>query len=98
MRGCRDRVARLLLNQRYVGHPKVAVGVDEVRLAQAVRGERILDLNLKFDNQKIVQAIEDAFTPPPLADRDVLVLRLEGALLDGTPIEGEDVVIIIKKE
>ena len=50
-----------------------------------------LDLTLKFDMQDIVAAIGE------VQDGDCLVLTLEGQLLDGTPILGEDVVIILKK-
>ena len=50
-----------------------------------------LDLTLKFDMQAIVAALGD------VEDGDCLVLTLEGQLLDGTPIVGEDVVVILKK-
>ncbi len=50
-----------------------------------------LDLTLKFDMQTIVAALGD------VEDGDCLALILEGQLLDGTPIVGEDVVIILKK-
>lgn len=33
----------------------------------------------------------------PVEDGDVIVLRLTGELLDGTPIVGEDVVVILRK-
>ena len=50
-----------------------------------------LDLTLKFDTQEIVEALGD------VEDGEVLVLTLEGELSDGTPIVGEDVVVILKK-
>jgi hypothetical protein len=53
-----------------------------------------LDLTLKFDNQEVAAALG------AVGDGDVLVLRLTGNLLaefGGTPILGEDVIIIIKK-
>ncbi len=53
-----------------------------------------MDLTLKFDTQEIVKAIGD------VNDRDVLVLPLTGVLLEelgGTQIQGEDVVVILKK-
>jgi len=50
-----------------------------------------LDLTLKFDAQEVVAALGT------VGDGDVLVLGLTGELLDGTPIVGEDVIIIIKK-
>jgi hypothetical protein len=53
------------------------------------------DLTLKFDAQAIVAVLG------PVNDGDVVVLHLTGNLkaeFDGTPIEGEDVVWIIKKK
>ncbi len=49
------------------------------------------DLTLKFWTQEIVAAIG------PVNDGDELVLTLTGNLLDGTPIEGQDCVLILKK-
>ena len=54
----------------------------------------ILDLTLKFDTQEVVEAIGE------VNDGDCLVLTLTGNLLgefSGTPILGEDVIIIIQK-
>ena len=50
-----------------------------------------LDRTLQFDTQAVVAALG------PVTDREVLVLKLTGQLLDGTPIVGEDVVVILKK-
>jgi hypothetical protein len=53
-----------------------------------------LDLTLKFDTQEVVAALGD------VSDGDVLVLQLTGNLQEdfgGTPIVGEDVVVILKK-
>jgi hypothetical protein len=50
-----------------------------------------LDLALKFNKQAIIQALG------PVNDGDVVVATLTGQLLDGTPIVGEDVVLILKK-
>ena len=50
-----------------------------------------LDLTLKLSRQEIVQALS------PVNDGDVLVLTLTGQMLDGTPILGEDVVVMLKK-
>jgi hypothetical protein len=55
----------------------------------------IMDLSLKFDTQEIVAALGD------VNDGDEITLHLTGNLkeeFDGTPIEGEDVVRIIKKQ
>ncbi len=49
------------------------------------------DLTLKFDTQEIVSALGG------VQDGDVLILTLVGELSDGTPIQGEDVVVIKKK-
>ncbi len=47
-----------------------------------------LDLTLKFETQKIVEAIGD------VNDGDVLTLELTGVLYDETPIEGADCILI----
>jgi hypothetical protein len=49
------------------------------------------DLTLKFDTQEVVDALGDVY------DGDCLVLKLTADLMDGTPIEGEDVVLILDK-
>ncbi len=49
------------------------------------------DLTLKFDAQEIVAAIG------AVTDGECLVLEVTGNLKDGTPIQGEDVVVILKK-
>ncbi len=51
----------------------------------------LLDLTLKFDTQAVVAALG------PVTDGEVRVLKLTGTLLDGTPIVGEDVVVILEK-
>ncbi len=54
-----------------------------------------MDLSLKFMNQEIVAALG------PVSDGDVLVLQLTGNLkpeFGGTPIVGEDVVVIVAKK
>jgi len=50
-----------------------------------------VDLTFKFDTQEIVAALGG------VNDGDVLVLQLTGFTNGGNPIQGEDVVIIIKK-
>ncbi len=44
----------------------------------------------------MIAAAEVAFGGP-FADGDIAAFRLEGALFDGTPIIGEDMVLILKK-
>jgi hypothetical protein len=51
-----------------------------------------LDLVFKFDTQELVAALGGA------KDKEVLTLHLSGELLDGTEIDGEDVVIIKNKK
>jgi hypothetical protein len=50
-----------------------------------------MDLTLKYDTQEIVRALGE------VEDGQCLTLQLTGNLLDGTPIVGEDVVVIIKR-
>jgi hypothetical protein len=50
-----------------------------------------MDLTLKFDIQEVVAVLGD------VEDGDVLVLTLTANLLDGRAIEGEDVIVILKK-
>ena len=50
------------------------------------------DLTLKFDAQAVVAALGE------VNDGDCIVLKLEGALTNGTPIIGEDVVRILEKK
>lgn len=49
------------------------------------------DLTLKFSTQQIISALGE------VDDRDELTLDLSALLEDGTPVTGEDVVIILKK-
>jgi hypothetical protein len=51
-----------------------------------------LDLILKFKTRKIVKAIDS------VSNGDFLDLTITGALFDGTPIVGDDVVRIKKKK
>jgi uncharacterized repeat protein (TIGR01451 family) len=54
-------------------------------------GDGFADLTLKFDTQEIVAALGE------VTDGDELVLTLTGELLDGTPIEGEDCIVVLSK-
>jgi hypothetical protein len=51
-----------------------------------------MDMTLKFDKQSIVKALG------PVSDRDTVVLTLTATTYDGTEIEIQDCVIILKKE
>ena len=53
----------------------------------------IEDLRLKFDRLDVITAVE-ADLGRPAQDGEVLILPLNGQLYDGTPIVGEDVVVI----
>lgn len=53
------------------------------------------DLTLKFNAQQLVNAIGG---PGAVTDGQVLVLKLTGLLLNGTPIIGEDVVVVLNKK
>jgi hypothetical protein len=46
------------------------------------------DLTLKFKAKDILSALR------PVSPGDIRVLHVTGTLMDGTPLEGEDVVII----
>jgi len=50
-----------------------------------------MDLSLKFDTQAIIEAIGE------VEDGEMIILTLTGSLLDGTPIQGTDCVLILKK-
>jgi len=54
-----------------------------------------LDLALKFDTQEILSQL--SIGSDALVDGECIVLTLTGYLYDGTPIWGEDTVLIIKK-
>jgi len=49
------------------------------------------DLILKFDSREIVEVLGE------VTDGEVLELTLTGELTDGTPIEGKDCIIVIRK-
>jgi hypothetical protein len=49
------------------------------------------DLTLKFDTQEIVATLGE------VADGEELILTLTGELLDGTPIKGEDCIVVLSK-
>jgi hypothetical protein len=50
-----------------------------------------MDLSLKFDTQAFVATLG------PVEDREPVVVQLKGNLKNGTPIQGEDVIIILDK-
>ena len=88
---------------RLVGVPPLRSNIEDVETpfdgdcldCASVGTDGILDLTLKFNTQDIVAALVAA--PGDLNDRDKLCLILTGNLFGGTPITGEDGVLIINK-
>ena len=55
------------------------------------------DLSLKFDNQAVVQAVQKKLGRP-LETNEVVILTVTAELFDGTPIIGEDVMVVRKSD
>jgi hypothetical protein len=66
-------------------------GLDDALACTDVGPDGFDDLTLKFDNQELIAALGE------VEDGEVRILTLTGVLLDGTPIEGQDVVVIKAK-
>ena len=75
------------------GYKDVAAPVVDGEICECTteKSDGYLDLTLKFDTQEIVDVLGD------VNDGEILELDLIGSMLDGTPIEGEDCVVIINK-
>ena len=88
-------VAPIRSNVEDVGTPfEPFVGKGSIYDCNIEGPDGYIDLTLKFDTQEIVEALGE------VEDGEGLVLTLTGNLLeefDETPIEGEDVVVILKK-
>ena len=54
-------------------------------------GDGYMDLSLKFDTQEFVASLGE------VPDREVITVDLKASLIDGTPIEGQDVIVILAK-
>jgi hypothetical protein len=70
------------------------IGKEDCEDCNKLGPDGYLDLTLKFDSLEVVAALGD------VNDRDCIVLTLTGSLKEefgGTPIFGEDVVVILKK-
>ena len=65
-------------------------GKDDVRDCTHSGAYGLEDLVMRFRNGRVVRALG------PVSDRDVVVVPLTGELNDGTPIRGEDVIVIIE--
>ena len=66
-------------------------GIEDCTDCHELGSDGYLDLTLKFDAQEVIAALG------LVDDGDCLVLKLTWELFDGTPLEGEDVVLILKK-
>jgi hypothetical protein len=66
-------------------------GLDDAHDCNDFGPDGFADLTLKFDTQDLIQALGD------VEDGEVRVVTLTGVLHDGTPIEGQDVVVIKAK-
>lgn len=85
-------VAPLRSNVEDVGTPfEPFVGKEDIYDCNIEGPDGYMDLTLKFITQEIVAALGS------VDDGDVVIFQLTGELYDGTLIEGEDVVVILKK-
>jgi hypothetical protein len=66
-----------------------AVGKDDALDCTRGAADGLEDLLLRFNNQRVARALG------PVADGEVVVVPLTGTLENGTPIHGEDVVVVI---
>jgi hypothetical protein len=66
------------------------VGKDEARDCTRKGADGFEDLLLRFSNRRVVRALG------PVSNREVVVVPLTGELADGTPIRGEDVIVVVK--
>lgn len=86
-----DKVAPLRWSYQNVATPYIGESCG----GHDLDGDGYLDLTLKFNAQDVINTLSlDDFT-----DRDVVALILEGNLkeeFDGTPIQGQDCIIILK--
>jgi hypothetical protein len=65
------------------------VGKDDARDCTRAGADGIEDLFMRINNRRVVRALG------PVSDRQVVVVPLTGELEDGTPIRGEDVIVVI---
>jgi len=70
---------------------KPFIGKEEANDCTKGRRDGYSDLNLRFNRRAIVEALGE------VENGEVRVLTVYGELFDGTPIVGEDVVVIRKK-
>jgi hypothetical protein len=65
------------------------VGKDDARDCTRAGADGIEDLFMRFNSRRVVRALG------PVSDREVVVVPLTGELEDGTPIRGEDVIVVV---
>jgi hypothetical protein len=86
-----DVQSRSMSSFRDVATPfRPFVGKNDARDCTRKGDDGLLDLLLRFSNRRVVRALG------PVSNREVVVVPLTGELEDGTPIRGEDVVVVIK--
>jgi hypothetical protein len=66
------------------------VGEEGAEACHALGPDGYMDLGLKFDTQAFVASLAE------VNDRDTIPVVLMGTLQDGTQIQGEDVILILK--
>ena len=74
-----------------VATPYEHIGIPDCLDCGTAGSDGIFDLVLHFDTQEIILALGD------IEDGACIALTLTGNLLDGTPIEGKDLVLILNK-
>lgn len=92
-----------------VATPYEPTGITDCLDCSTAGLDGFLDLILHFNTQDIINVLEsenssagdidllDIVTISAISDGECVVLTLSGRLIDGTPIKGEDSVVILKK-
>jgi hypothetical protein len=70
------------------------VGNDGAEACHELGPDGYMDLGLKFDTQQFVASLIESLRT--VNDRETIVVQLTGTLKDGTEIQGEDVILILK--
>jgi hypothetical protein len=88
-------VAPLRWSLEDVGTPFLPlVGNDGAQACHERGPDGYMDLGLKFDTQEFVASLIESLGT--VNDRDTISVQLTGTLKDGTQIQGEDVILILK--
>jgi len=69
-------------------------GSDGAEACHELVPDGYMDLSLKFDTQEFVASLIESLGT--VSDRDTIPVQLTGTLQDGTQIQGEDVILILK--